>query len=138
MGIQVSWDNQEQSVIRLVYDGFWGWEDFHQSFRDANQLMETSQTPCVLIIDMRASNYLPTGASTHFKVAGQDLTSDNFSGILVFVKADVIIRAMVELLIRQYPQLFGSVNVFYTNSIAEAQNLAREQQVLSARASKSR
>ena len=127
MSISISWDNEEKSVVRFVYQGKWTWEEFYEKIDAANAMMNTVDSPCVSIIDMRESNYLPKGAAVHIRNVIRRSMSHNNSGISVFLQADVIVKAMIEVLKKSYPDILENTEWIYAKTLDEARKLAAEQ-----------
>ena len=73
MSIDFAWDNDDQTVLRLVATAPWNWNDFHKGMRRATFLLDTVDHPVELIIDLRQSNTLPAGALGHVRSLGKPL-----------------------------------------------------------------
>jgi hypothetical protein len=127
MGIAIAWDNAEKTIVRFVYEGKWTWEDFYQTIARANEMMDTVNKPVVSIIDMQKSNFLPYGAAIHIRNVIRQSQSHNNSGISVFLQADVIVKAMIEVLRKSYPDILANTAWIYAKTLEEAQMLAQEQ-----------
>ena len=127
MGIAIHWDNSEKTVVRFVYNGKWTWEEFYNTIAQANAMMDTVSRPVVSIIDMRSSNYLPPGAAIHIRNVIRQSQSHNNSGISVFLQADMIVKAMIDVLRKAYPDILANTNWIYAKTLEEAQILAQEQ-----------
>lgn len=127
MSISILWDNEEKSIVRFVYTGRWTWEDFYVQIDAANAMMDTVDSPCVSIIDMRASNYLPKGAAVHIRNVIRRSMSHNNSGISVFLQADVIVQVMIEVLRKSYPDILKNTEWIYAKTLDEARKLAQQQ-----------
>lgn len=127
MPISVAWDNEEKTVVRFVYEGKWTWEAFYEKIDEANKLMDTVDKPCVSIIDMRQSNFLPRGAAVHIRNVIRKSMSHNNSGISVFLEANVIVEAMIEVLKKSYPDILDNTEWLYAKTLEEARKIAQEQ-----------
>ena len=127
MGISVDWDNAEKTIMRFVYEGKWTWEAFYETIERANQMMDTVERPVVSIIDMRKSSFLPYGAAIHIRNVIRKSQSHNNSDISVFLQADVIVKAMINVLQKSYPDILENTSWIYAKTLEEAQTLAQEQ-----------
>lgn len=127
MGIQIDWDNDQRSIVRFVYQGKWTWEEFYSKIDEANQLMDTVSYSCVSIIDMRESNFLPAGAAIHIRNVIRKSMSHNNSGISVFLQADLIVRVMIDVLRRSYPDILENTEWLYAKTLEEARQIAQDQ-----------
>lgn len=127
MGITVDWDNAEKTVVRFIYSGNWTWEEFYTTIRNANALMDTVDKPCVSIIDMRDSKFMPAGALVHIRNVIRMSMSHNNSGISVFLDAQLIVKAMIEVLRKSFPDILQNTNWIYAKTLEEARTLAEQQ-----------
>lgn len=127
MGISVDWDNSEKTIVRFVYEGQWTWEAFYGTVARANEMMDEVDRPVVSIIDMRKSNFLPPGAGVHIRNVIRQSQSHNNSGISVFLRADLIVKAMINVLQKVYPDIVENTEWIYAKTLEEAQILAQEQ-----------
>lgn len=70
MPVDLSWDNDQKTVIRISAEGVWNWNDFHKTLRSARYWLDSVQPPVELMIDLRRSAYLPAGALGHVRSLG--------------------------------------------------------------------
>jgi hypothetical protein len=124
MGIEAQWDNDEKTVVRFIYRDKWTWEEFYKYIQQANAMMDTVAHPVVSIIDMRESNYLPPGAAVHIRNVIRMSMSHNNAGISVFLKADRIVQAMIEVLQKTYPDILEHTEWLYAETLEEARVIA--------------
>lgn len=127
MGIQIEWANDEKSIVRFIYEQKWTWEEFYTKIDEANELMDTVEHACVSIIDMRNSNHLPAGAAVHIRNVIRRSMSHNNSGISVFLQADVIVRVMIDVLRKSYPDILDNTEWLYAKTLEEAREIAQAQ-----------
>jgi hypothetical protein len=62
MPVQVSWDDDAQTIIRWDYAGKWAWTEVSSAFEQVNQMMRSVQHPVSIIHDLTQSAGLPGGA----------------------------------------------------------------------------
>src|SRR5258708_3010123 len=62
MPVQVSWDDDAQTIIRWDYAGKWAWTEVSSAFERVNQMMHSVQHPVSIIHDLTQSAGLPGGA----------------------------------------------------------------------------
>lgn len=127
MSISVTWDNEAKTIVRFEYEGKWTWEDFYEKIDAANKMMDTVESPCVSIIDMQKSHFLPSGAALHIRNVIRKSMSHNNSGISVFLDADVIVKAMIEVLRKSYPDILENTEWLYAKTLEQARTMAQEQ-----------
>ncbi|GAB5491196.1 MAG: hypothetical protein Phog2KO_14110 [Phototrophicaceae bacterium] len=127
MGVEIQWDNDEKTIMHFIYEGRWTWKEFYTKIDEANQLMDTVPHPCVSIIDMQKSRYLPSGAALHISNVIRQSMSHNNSGISVFLQADMIVQIMIDVLKEIYPDILENTEWLYANTLEEARKMAQEQ-----------
>ncbi len=66
MGIQTVWDNEEQTIIRHIYDGSWTWRDFRTNLARSRAMLDSVDHPVHIIIDTRNGKLLPDGSVSDF------------------------------------------------------------------------
>lgn len=127
MGVDVFWDDDSQTIVRFVYEGKWNWEDFYAYIDKANAMMDTVTLPCVSIIDMRKSTYLPPNATVHIRNVIQKSMSHNNSGISVFLDAGMFLEMMIDVIRKVHPDIAANTDWLYTDTLEDARKIAREQ-----------
>lgn len=93
MGVEVMWDNSDKTVIQMVYQGRWQWEDVRGAVDELNEMIDNVSHKAVHIISNRgnanwtpghyASNLRSIIANTHPR-----------AGHRVFVVKNVVAREM--------------------------------------------
>lgn len=69
MGIQVSWDNQEEGVIAYTSSGHWTWDDFYGAIGEVCLLAKAVDTRVIVVMDLRSSVPPNGNALLHFQNA---------------------------------------------------------------------
>lgn len=71
MGIEVEWDNAEQTILRYHFDQVWTWNDFFAAVRTAKSLIDAAPAQRVGVIMDGKSRHMqfPPNMLTHFKNA---------------------------------------------------------------------
>jgi hypothetical protein len=87
MPIEFDWENDDQTVLRLVAIDPWNWNDFHKNMRLATFWLDTVDHPVELIVDLRRSETLPAGALGHIRSLGKPL-HPNMRSRLVMIGLD--------------------------------------------------
>jgi hypothetical protein len=70
MPITFDWDNEAQTVLRVVATSSWNWNDFHKTLRRATFWLDSVQHPVEILVDLRATTRLPAGALGHIRSLG--------------------------------------------------------------------
>ncbi len=71
MGVDFQWDDEGQSVMRILAEGTWNWNDFHKNMRRATFWFDAVKHPVDMVIDLRGSTKLPAGALGHIRSLGK-------------------------------------------------------------------
>lgn len=77
MPVDFAWDDDDQTIVRVVPVMPWNWNDFHKAMRRASFLLDTVQHEVDLIIDLRQSVKLPAGAFGHIRSLGAAIHPNN-------------------------------------------------------------
>ena len=124
--ITYSWFNAEKTVLLCTYGKTeWTWNDFYEAFQIQNEMIDSVSHPKVhIIVDTRASNWLPKGGS--LLAGSRKLTSQKHprQGHTIIVGAKGIIAAVsrvVTNLVGVYQQ-----DVHLVDTMEEAEKLVSE------------
>ncbi len=101
MGIQVVWDDVEQSVIRWDFGKEWDWNDFWEAFAESMRMGEGYTRRVDIIPNITNTNVLPIGALGAFKTV--DTKLPDFVRLVVIAGTD----SMTRLMIKTFSQLNG-------------------------------
>jgi hypothetical protein len=66
MGISVSWYNPTKTIIHIVYDGDWDWDDLNNTLDEVQTRLDASDHPVDIIADFRKSSTFPHDPSSQF------------------------------------------------------------------------
>jgi hypothetical protein len=91
MTVYAEWDNAEKTVMRWTFEGDWTWEEYYSTRKTTNQQISAQKYPVDLIVDMRASNALPSGVLMHARNA-VFISPENIS-LTVYVGINPVLRA---------------------------------------------
>ncbi|MBZ0293422.1 MAG: hypothetical protein K8L99_12720 [Anaerolineae bacterium] len=92
MGIEYRWDNDAQTVIRMVVDGTWNWNDFHKNLRRMTFWLDSVDHPVELVIDLRASHKLPAGAFGHIRSLGKKIHPNGRDRVVIIGLDETLAR----------------------------------------------
>ena len=62
MAINVTWDNEEKTILRFTYEGPWDWEEFYASMAEGYAMMDAVGCKVDHIYDISNSPMLPKNA----------------------------------------------------------------------------
>ena len=61
MSVAVQWDNDEKTVIQLIFDGRWQWDDVRIAVGQVNQMIDSVEHPAVHVISNRGAAHWTPG-----------------------------------------------------------------------------
>jgi hypothetical protein len=71
MGITITWDNKEKTIIRHIYDGPWTLEDYYALVDDNYHLIDSVDHRVDIINDLRNMGPVPSGIIPAIRYAAQ-------------------------------------------------------------------
>lgn len=117
MGIAVSWDNSDKTIIRVEFeDNRWNWEDFYDIDWQVQVMLAEVDHPVSYLADVNHINLLPQGLSLlrarkvlHLRNPRSDIT--------VVAGAGPFIRRTIEMIFK----IYGGTNqrTFFVSTIAD-------------------
>lgn len=88
MGIRVSWDNDERTIVRQTYEGQWTISDFYNCVDESARLLHSVDGPVDLIVDMRDCTPPPNGIIRGYRYADSKVP-DNQRLLIVVQASDI-------------------------------------------------
>ncbi|MBZ0302365.1 MAG: hypothetical protein K8J31_21645 [Anaerolineae bacterium] len=70
MPVDFDWDNDAQTVLRVIPTPPWNWNDFHKGLRRAAFWLDAVDHDVEILIDLRRSGKLPAGVLGHIRSLG--------------------------------------------------------------------
>ena len=83
MPIDVRWDNDDKTVIRLVATDSWNWNDFHKRLRQAATWFYAVLHPVELVLDLTGTTKMPAGALGHLRSLGKRIAPQGRDRLLI-------------------------------------------------------
>ncbi len=100
MGITVSWDDEQQTLVRMRFVGAWSLDDFRLANLQTIMLVRSVDHPVYVLSDLRASGDIPLGILWQLRnIAG--MRPPNWGGGIALTR-NVIIKSVVDILGRVY------------------------------------
>lgn len=96
MGITVSWDNPEMTIIRYDFEGRWTWGEFYAATSKAGALRNNIEHEVHVIGNFEDSENPPTGAVLHVRRALQ--ISPKNVGTIIIAGGGAFINGLVPML----------------------------------------
>jgi hypothetical protein len=122
MGIQLVWGNEEQTVLRHIYDSTWTIRNYFQATDDSQPFLLAANHPVDIIIDMRFSNRPPFGLLPVYTTIERQLPPNQ--RLVVIVQANTIMRMYNQVIQAIAPKV--STNRHLVNNLDEAYQLIRQ------------
>lgn len=122
MGIDLYWDNKEQTVMLCEFNGDWSWDELHAVLRTIKQLSVERGRVFGAIVDVRGGLRLPGGtifnreALTNFRKMLQ--LDPEGKGPVVIVGMNPMIRTIFDTAGRLEPSV--TENVYFADDMQEA------------------
>ena len=98
MGITVTWDNPQRTVLRWEFKGWWSWYDFSVAQKQSNEMMVSVAHTVHAIGDMTSSRFIPPNAMIEFGRAANDVPANK--GVIVLVNCSFLLETMVQTFMR--------------------------------------
>jgi hypothetical protein len=102
MPITVTWDNPEQTIIRLTFEGRWTWDEHRATANHISDLLRDVNAPVDLIVDFH-SCHVPDNA-IRYTESGTAFFWHPQARLTVLVGVQGFIRTLLMLFIQTYPQ----------------------------------
>lgn len=120
MGIEIQWDNTEETVLVITYSLGWTWEDADQALQRAAQHLNRAKHIIHLITIFPPGNRLPVGSVLPRMVATYQLMTHPRLGFSLVVSESRTVRVFIDIMRRTKPVLMQRVEIFRTLDEARA------------------
>lgn len=111
MSVIVEWDHEEAAVVRQTFTGKWTWNELYTSLQEVDRLIRSVDHPVFLLIDMRKSMVLPSGALAHVRTL--DRWHPNLQKIIA-IGVNPLIRTMFGVVARVRPSMHEQIILVIT------------------------
>ena len=125
MGVSVSWDNPDQTIIRFEFDGEWNWDELYAASDQATEMLDNSEHTVDFIMDIRRAKKIPNDLMSH----AERLASGKHPrrGLMVVVGANKLLRTLSGGIRKLFPE--ATQNVILAADMEEAYMKIYERQV---------
>lgn len=120
MPITATWDNAEQTIIRVTFLPEWTWSEFFALSAQIKTLLDMANHRVCIIADMRSTSLIPTGLSLNLIRPVFDLYHANADIVVVVGISsqmrkffNAVIMALGETTLQM--QVVKTINEAYTN-----------------------
>lgn len=101
--IEVFWDNDERTIIYMLFEGRWTWDDFYAADKQVIELEKDGADRVDVIVDLRQSAGLPPNTLLHVKNIA-DKQSEKI-GLNVLVTPSPLIHSLYHVGARFYSRI---------------------------------
>lgn len=124
MPIEVTWLNERKDMLYFDYIGLWTWDGVFAVIEESNIMMDEVDHPVGTIVDFTNTVHLPDGLPNAMKkIAELRETHPNDSGETVYVKAQILTKAMFDIIQMTDPEVASVIKFTHTKTVEEAENL---------------
>ena len=120
MSVTFTWDNDEQTQLRFIFDVMWQVEDLQRMIYLSQDIIEDRDDIIDIIIDMSHCESMPSNMSLlpdHLQVLDH-----NRVGVMVFVTQNKYIQQVMQLLNQLMRRYFV---MHFTNSLTKAHRIVK-------------
>ncbi len=128
MAIELFWDNDEQTVMLMVFEKGWAWEELFETLNTVKQVTAKRDDPIGAILDLRNGFSIPGGSIFSFEARNQAQKmlemSDGSKGPMAIVGAGPALKTLI--------QAFKMIDknalndVFFVDTMTEAQQIMEQ------------
>lgn len=124
MGIELYWDNDDETVMLMEFDGVWTWDDLYAALDKVKKVTDKSPVVLGAILDVRRGARFPGGSpfTGEAREHGQRVLQmgEGDSGPIVVVGAGGFLRTMFKALAALDPDRLRAIRFVDTMAEAEA------------------
>ena len=108
MAIEVSWYNDEKTILYIDYLNRWTLEEFHDMLQKSNRLTDGSR-PFVVIGDFSKSSMIPNGLLSTGRRIEQITPSHRL--MLILVQPNTLMQMLVRTVSKIYPKMVNNASI---------------------------
>lgn len=128
MGIRIEWDDDEQTIIRHIYDGIWTLDEYYVLIDENYRLIDSVNHRVDIINDLRKMAAIAPNMAPAIKYAARK--AHHNEGINVIVASPTFVKLMVDLV----NKAVGDVTeVIHTDTLEHARAIIAEHRSQAAR-----
>jgi len=127
MGIRVQWDNRQQTIILMTFEGRWVWRELQEAVLVCNEMIESVPHHVHFILDRHGGLWTPGNLLVNMRKI-IDLFTPN-DGYRMIVGDNPLIKEMLSLYSRINAD--SGFRYRYANSVNEARTFLGNQPIVS-------
>lgn len=105
MPINQHWDNDKKTILHVVFEPEWTWEEYGKGLDDTREMVKNITHTYHEIIDMRKTNQVPPSSPIEYLMKGRQQGS-SYIGLIIIVSAPKIFEIFVNALKKAYGTRF--------------------------------
>lgn len=120
MSVTFTWENEEQTQLRFIFDVMWQLDDLARVVYFSQQLIEDRGEVVDIIIDMSKCESMPSNLSLlrdHLRKL-----SSEYVGVMVFITNNIYMEKVMQLLNQLMHRYF---TMYFAESLDEAHRIAQ-------------
>ncbi len=125
MGIKVTWDNAERTIIYFDFEGRWDWDELYTASEQATRMLDSVDHVVDFIMDIREAQQIPKDFMSHAEHIASG--SHPRRGIMVVVGANGLLRTLGSGLRRLFPD--ATRNLAFAADLEEAYEIIADKQM---------
>jgi hypothetical protein len=118
MPITVQWDDDANTILRLVYIAPWTWDEFFEAFDEATGLVRRADYEVSVINDGRHAGQPPPDLLGHVQATIEVLPAN--LGLMIVAESEFYGKTVVQLLQQMYPDSMSNWRITPTVDAARA------------------
>lgn len=117
MPITVQWDNHEDSIMRILFEGRWTVDVLTRALHDSKRLMDSVDHTTDIIVEFRNSGWTPSRVSAAFGQAKSFFEHPN-TGITFVAGVSPVVMTVAKVFLQMFPHL--ATRIHFVKTIDEA------------------
>ena len=121
MTVTTQWLNENNDILHFKYKDKWTWAEAFEAIQKSQTMLDEVQEPVSSIIELEERYYLPHNSMTQLRqIVENRATHKNDSGITIFLNAEVLTKAMLDVIAMGNPEAAKFVIFNHAKTLDEA------------------
>ena len=121
MPVNIEWDNEAKTIIRMELVGNWTWDEAYRGAQQGYAMLETVDHEVGVLMDLRNSKAIPSNAITHARIMIKQRHPR--TGLTVFVGTTTFFTALWNVFSRLYTLLARQQNSVFAPTMEDARRM---------------
>jgi len=126
MTIDVTWYDEDQTILHIQYHSQWTLEDFHQMLDQSHRMTDNGRS-FVAIGDFSQSSMLPNSLLSTSRRIEQSTPPNRL--MLILIQPNMLMQTLIRTVSKIYPKIFDNAQTVSTldEAVAAAQKCLQDQ-----------